>query len=138
MDETREIEAIESMPAGRPFDRLVAVEVMGWSCRPRAKDDLAGYRTGEIWSHPDAPARILQPDSPRAYSASPQAAWEVAEWMRRHGSEVLIAWDEDFDAWECSWISSGVRRVGRGPTMPLAVCRAALAGVRMARETTSE
>lgn len=36
----------------------------------------------------------------------------VLEWMRAHGSSVLLNWGEDPDAWECSWITGGKRYTG--------------------------
>lgn len=51
------------------------------------------------------------------------------EFMRRSGSSVLLNWGEDNDAWECSWISDGIRYSGFSATMGDAVHQALRAGI---------
>ena len=34
------------------------------------------------------------------------------EYMRAHGSSVLLNWGEDTTLWECSWITGGDRYTG--------------------------
>lgn len=37
---------------------------------------------------------------------------EVLEWMADGGSSVLVNFGEDTGAWECSWITGGIRFTG--------------------------
>lgn len=100
------VEAIESMPAGREMDRLVAETVMGqvWD----GGNPIKNYDGRWPWPPP--------------YSTDIAAAWEVAEWLRKwYGQFSLVAglqWHCMHEEMKPDW--------GSGETMPLAVCRAAL------------
>ncbi len=37
---------------------------------------------------------------------------ELVEYMREHGSSLIMNWGEDTAVWEVAWITSGVRFCG--------------------------
>lgn len=110
--------------SGRELDAAVAEKVMGWTRNPHYKDitmpildmcfewDACGYGSNDL-------AR---------YSESIEAAMQVVEKMRERGHSVQI---NGFRRWGVTFVLESdaaptVRPCG-GPSLPLAICRAALA-----------
>jgi len=46
---------------------------------------------------------------------------QAATWMSENGSSVWLGWGEDTGAWECSWITGGVRYTGVEPSLREAI-----------------
>jgi len=125
---------IAAVQAFREFDARVAECVMGWkNCRPHHSFDLPisgiGFGVGdppEGWEgHLSTQWRryMIPP-----FTTDDGAAMLVLEELRRrHGSVLLIAGGSSKDAWTCTTAASGE---GSGPTIALAVCRAALQPVK--------
>lgn len=103
--------SIDSMPAGREMDALVAEKVMGW----RLDDD--GFWT--LIADP-----MCQASKPKAYSSDIALAWEVVEKM---GRPCNLTFHHD-GRWAMQFGGSGS---GLGDTAPLAISRAALKAVRV-------
>lgn len=135
---------IDTMPAGRELDALVAEKVMGW------------YRVGTMWCQGAnsyaAPAEDLEIENPpktKPWSPSTDiaAAWEVVEKIKavdlrsKTGIDfpdecMTVAWDRStkewaagfhaIDGYDAGWVA-GTRATA--DTAPLAICRAALVSV---------
>jgi len=120
---------IDTLPAGRELDALVAERVMGWSNISRGADgdDAYGWNAS-LSGHVPPHGRIQIPK----YSTNIAAAWEVVEkrlstdghfafWPSVAGFSVayhgIRTWDSE-PVWEV-WAE----------TAPLAICRAALRAV---------
>lgn len=142
-------EQIEAMPAGRDMDKLIALQVMGYTMYHYDKDVAemcyymlldaegdavvfrANYREGEHATEEKAWA-----DCP-AFSADIAAAWQVVDKLRAdgygHGHTLPSPLPAHFDPlprWALiSWtFYKPDHKTGynRAETTPLAICRAAL------------
>lgn len=132
---------IDTLPAGRELDRLVAEKVFGyrWYALPEYRHrEFVGYR--RYLMHPiDQQAIIptahrplqdddLPPEEPwdvLPYSTSIEAAWQVVEKLRAH-KECRCVEISGGDHWHCLFRGFGFRANGSADTMELAICRAAL------------
>ncbi len=55
---------------------------------------------------------------------------ELLDWMREHGSSLILNWGEDCGGtWECSWITGGDRYTGVSNSPQMAACLAVLKAV---------
>ena len=52
------------------------------------------------------------PDNVPAFCTDDDDALRLVLWMQHHGSSLTLNWGEDTDAWECSWITGGLRFTG--------------------------
>ena len=93
--------------------RAVAERCMGWT------EVRSTSCQSDLWGYHD----IGWQDVP-AYATDVTAAWEVVEWMRRHGS-VTIDLGNVHDQVHVAYKSRGPQTWA--PTMPEAVCLCALA-----------
>lgn len=110
--------------AGRELDALIAEEVMGWR-RMRMPQDG--------WVLPLPGGRRLQPD---AFSTS-GACLEVLERMREQGWNVLIETqllDLNENTWRVAFDKFRPSYIGDAPTLPHAICLAALEAVRAEKD----
>lgn len=142
------------LKAGRELDALVAVAVFGWAWWERSGHDgvvrkcLFPPDPDQRWNFHQA-FRLAQESTPRFtdweragsggishYSTDPAAAWQVVEAMIAKGyTTVEIEWRGD--KWTALVGPEAESKAGPGtkigfgisPTMPEAVCRAALAAV---------
>ncbi len=113
------------MVAGREFDALVAEKVMGW--RPGA-----GFASDKYWAFStDIAAAFLVVERLRTWGEDESFAFQLiensehgapAEWMVRFDRYVVDRYDRSNDD-----LVPGEYYVA--PTLPLAICRAALAAV---------
>jgi len=126
-------EEILQLQPGPLADRLVAERVMGWRLRKRMPDVEAyewvsrdGRATGYFWYPPDS--ENYSPDE-FCPSTDIAAAWQVLEALRRSGGRYRI-WSPcaGDDEWEVELFpgNSDEAIIVRAPTLPLAICRAAL------------
>ena len=118
---------IDELEAGRELDALVAKEIMGWR-----QEYVRNIITGEVcgmWKEPEylVPPRGDDAVKVPAHSDDTGLAWEVLEkgaskaegWVRlRERVQRGGVW------WECDFGDYG--EAARGPTVSLAICRAAL------------
>lgn len=107
----------EQMMAGRELDAEIFCRVFG---RERGPD---GW-----FRHPGAPGWPTNPDDVPPYSTDLAAAWEI---IQHFGSVVQLVRYPDA-IWRCTLWNPRLRcwrREAQANTMPLAVCRAALAAV---------
>lgn len=117
--------------AGPGLNARVATEVLRAVYEPRFQGDTTGY----YHFPPDPPRwllgqRVISEELP-GYSEDMRHAGELLHWMVAHGSSVDLAWDEDSDAWICSWVTGGVRNTASADkdNPALAICLAALLAV---------
>lgn len=119
--------------AGRDLDSLVAEKVMGrtWDetlCRVCGWPIVPDGETG-CWSSNCSmrPLPLSHADAPRPYSIDPAAAWQVVERMREDGWQCVIS--SRADGWYVLFERGHDSIDAEADTMPLAVCRAALAAI---------
>lgn len=145
-------EAGPELVAGRALDGLVAERVMGY-----VWGEPIHYRDGEphakwlmpektldkgIMLRPDI--QIAAPETCRAanwsymvppYSTDIAAAWSIVEAMTGKDWSVVIRDDFVHGGWRCAFLTGPWHRdfaVAAGDTMPIAICRAALAAIATA------
>jgi hypothetical protein len=134
------------LPAGRELDELIAEKVMGGVPR---HPEWYWLRSGVAPETPDLPTPKGQSAiyCGPAFSTDIAAAWEVVEWMRARWAKLPNAERGEPDTWQFhdfadeGWRASVVWlhhdapivEVDEiAPTLPLAICRAALAAVEEA------
>ena len=134
-------EQIDTVPAGREMDALVAERVMGWKNLhwvEGGKKDNASWPTGWYGDGPENEVYLY-----KNYSTDIAAAWEVVknlierkyEWqmeMERYGERVIFEChicDTQHGGWsgESQWYER--LSDAKGDSAPLAICRAALRSV---------
>lgn len=102
-------------PAGPALDAAIA-ELMGLDAKLFDDGGCRACRARGYWPR-------FEP------STDISAAWEVVEWLRANGWNVLITLDSDDTGGECRFHrrkAPGIF-VAKAPTAPLAICHAALA-----------
>lgn len=108
---------IEKMDAGREMDDLIATEVMEWAIGDRGAHYIGndGHNVCFII------AGDFQP------STNISAAWDVVKKLIADDDNLDIDLSTTFLGWKCE-ISNSSRNtfIGRDPSAPLAICRAAL------------
>jgi len=137
---------IESLPAGKETDILVAERVMRWSRPDPAAESWTRDGNTAIWENSGFAMQYdPMPCLPR-YSECIEEAWKVVQALRERGCEVSV-WTstparaalishpaQAASAWWGVEIRDGHPAIPRGfhstlcygPTVPLAICRAAL------------
>jgi len=111
------------MPAGREMDAHVFELVMGG----RVTWNIRGIGGEEY---------LFSADGCHKYSTDISAAWEVVEKLGNwNGFDFLVWLNSQYlkREWQAGWYEIGYdiesRAVGYAPTVPLAICRAALLAV---------
>jgi Phage ABA sandwich domain len=114
--------SIESIEAGEELDKLIAERVFGLTVERRGEfyryyNEALREEFGGRWTSP-----VLH------YSTDIADAWAIVEKLK------AVSVSKRFDGtWQC-WHWDKVHHVGRGPTAPLAICRAALAALEIVQE----
>ena len=106
--------------SGADLDRTVAEKVMGWQ-RVSGQTALAPF----AYRRPDG--HIVHPYSAPPYSSTIEAAKLVVDKMRSRGHAVEIHGDAGW--WVTFEPKSFRRAASAGPSLPDAICRAALAAL---------
>ena len=128
---------VDTMPAGREMDELIAVKVMGWKrVAAFASFEVATRETkhyGESLVRPggEGEADFVGAECPR-YSTDIAAAWEVLMEIQRRTRFLRIIKDdrEGPDMWFCvEWGGEKKYESSEGP-LPVVACRAALKAVK--------
>lgn len=124
--------------AGRELDALVAERVFGWTVTPRNGEPYRCFESRQgprTWTH-----QALVP----AFSTDLRAAMEVVEHFgapaRGQGVELVVELVKDARGrWHARFVRW--RRASPGfvaaPTLPLAICHAALTALAFARERSA-
>jgi hypothetical protein len=119
---------IDEMPAGTELDDIIAIEVFG--CDPwnaRIDPSNQGGRRQFHWGYP------VGHDFAPAYSTDIAAAWQVVDNLKTHDTILSASGREGDDSW-CVRLGycdeEGQKHWASAPTLPLAICRAALKVVR--------
>ena len=116
---------IDTMPAGREMDALVAEKVMGWEFAPELTK-ATGSDCWMEWNEDKSDYRVRGCWIP---SASIAAAWEVVEKLKHLGFTLGFLSNEDERLqWDVSFGPNGMseKNCVYEDTAPLAICRAAL------------
>ena len=124
------MKTVESMPAGKEMDILVAEKVMGevpciaWSVYRSAPPMF--IKDAESCGHKDC----YPLDFPAHYSTNIAAAWQVVEKVMT-GTVWECYITQQFDGWSCLFAAPDKSDAyGVGESASLAICRAALLAVR--------
>lgn len=110
---------IETLPAGREMDAMVAQQVMGM-----AKYEVQATILGAVLPMGEHRPPIV-PSIP-AYSTDIAAAWLVVEIMRKKGFRFLLEVFLEPTLSATFWPYGNPVSRGLGDTMSLAICRSAL------------
>jgi hypothetical protein len=112
--------------AGPELDSRMAQEVLGWQYQPRFPQDVAGY-----YLAPDGP--IISEELP-AFSGDLNAALLIIMALRDKGWHIVMGesvvkdhWIAEFQQGDSWWYDPDTAHKARADTLPLAICRAALA-----------
>lgn len=121
--------ALDTIPAGRDLDALVAERVMGWHVQYTRIGD---YWMGATRHDPTWSVKEFTPSTDIA------AAWLVVERMREQewAMNLDVAEGDKLKPYDCRLFNrDGRRRVlAYGETFPLAICRAALKAIHWPHE----
>lgn len=118
-----------TLPSTRDLDMEVAEKVLDWKRGVRY-----GNGNGEWLIGDDKPGTRRTWNLTPRFSTDMSAAWLVVEAMReRYGATVLI--ESMPDGWAVRFSGFIVKGDGRSPSAALAICRAALAALKVANAT---
>lgn len=110
---------IETMPAGRELDALVAERVMG--LEKHGGLNAAGTSTSEVWMKDGKQISFAEPPT---YSTDIAEAWEVVEKIHDLQPRFILE-AQPFVRPRVWWCSVYGHDLVEAPTAPLAICRAA-------------
>lgn len=114
-----EIMALE----GRKLDAAVAENVFGWT---NVQITAFALAIGKPNPQDTAPFDAYCPRVVPRYSTDIAAAWQVVEWMLRHGWHLdLASLTANGQEWKARWEQGDVAHLHYG-TAPEAICKAAL------------
>lgn len=123
-------EEINAMEAGRKMDVLIAETIMGFQA---VYDGPWTDTSGDVFVH----KRMFlggQEEHVPEYSTRIWHAWDIVEWLRELGySFDAGSWEnvDDGNNWQVAFEKADALfpESAEAPTMPLAICRAALKAV---------
>ena len=145
----KDVGGIDSMPAGREMDALVAEQVMGWKIVQGSEWNPSREAMDQIPYEPhlvcwmDGTLNLYRPLDNPVHGWSMQEDWYpssdiAAAWMVVEKISLLHNWDLCPIEWKSNYsihtvcfviYDSTTSYTGKGSTAPLAICRAALKAV---------